>query len=333
MKAVHVPFATWHSSHSASECSMEGKVFVGGLGDINEQDLEDYFGQFGTLDEVVVMRNNVKKINRGFGFVIFKDRRIAESVCTQKHEFKGRVVEAKLAVPPVYDEDKECQRLSRRMTEAVLLSPRDNSASTGGSGKSARQTSSMEGKVFVGGLGVDVNEDDLEEYFGQYGSLDDVAVMRNKMTRKSRGFGFVIFEDRKIAHSVCAAHKHKLKGRIVEAKLAVPPGARRGTVALQEGQTMSSHRGPSQGRGGDARSRQARQPGPQQSNQPQNEVERITDAERKKLLEGLKANWATVNKEYQALSFSADMPAKKKRMAEYEAQLEQIENDIKMLHM
>jgi len=71
----------------------------------------------------------------------------------------------------------------------------------------------------------------------------------------------------------------------------------------------------------------------QQSNQPQNddEIEMLTDGEREKLLEGLKSNWATINKEYQTLSFTLDTPAKKKRKEEFEAQLEQIENDIKKL--
>ena len=70
-----------------------------------------------------------------------------------------------------------------------------------------------------------------------------------------------------------------------------------------------------------------------QSNQPQNEdhIEVLTDGEREKLLEGLKANWATINKEYQTLSFTLDTPAKKRRKEEFEAQLEQIENDIKKL--
>jgi len=71
----------------------------------------------------------------------------------------------------------------------------------------------------------------------------------------------------------------------------------------------------------------------QQSNMPQQEddIELITDEERAKLLEGLKARWEVVNKEYQTLSFTLDTPAKKKRKEEYEAQLEQIEKDIKQL--
>jgi hypothetical protein len=60
-------------------------------------------------------------------------------------------------------------------------------------------------------------------------------------------------------------------------------------------------------------------------------VEVLTESERDRLLSGLKANWEAVNKEYQTLSFTLDTPAKKKRKEDYEAQLEQIENDIKRL--
>lgn len=71
----------------------------------------------------------------------------------------------------------------------------------------------------------------------------------------------------------------------------------------------------------------------QQSSQPQNEnaIEMLTEHERDGLLNGLKANWERVNKEYQTLSFTLDTASKKQRKEAYEAQLEQIENDIKRL--
>ena len=46
-----------------------------------------------------------------------------------------------------------------------------------------------EGKVFLGGLGPDMNENDLKEYFTPYGTLCDVVVMRDRVTRNGRGFG------------------------------------------------------------------------------------------------------------------------------------------------
>ena len=71
----------------------------------------------------------------------------------------------------------------------------------------------------------------------------------------------------------------------------------------------------------------------QNSNRAEQEegVDILSESERERLLAGLKANWEAVNKEYQMLSFTLDTPAKKKRKEDYEAQLEQIENDIKKL--
>jgi len=52
----------------------------------------------------------------------------------------------------------------------------------------------IDGKVFLGGLGPDLTEQDLTEYFSPMGVLIDVVVMRDKTTRNGRGFGFVTFQ-------------------------------------------------------------------------------------------------------------------------------------------
>jgi RNA recognition motif-containing protein len=38
-------------------------------------------------------------------------------------------------------------------------------------------------------------ESDIENYFNQYGTVVDVAIMKDKATGKSRGFAFVTFKD------------------------------------------------------------------------------------------------------------------------------------------
>ena len=50
-------------------------------------------------------------------------------------------------------------------------------------------------KLFIGGLRENVTEDDLKSYFSQYGSILEVVIMKEKDTSKSRGFGFVTFDD------------------------------------------------------------------------------------------------------------------------------------------
>jgi RNA recognition motif-containing protein len=50
-------------------------------------------------------------------------------------------------------------------------------------------------RIFVGDLGNEVNEDVLQKAFAHYPSLDKVKVIRDKVTGKSKGFGFVSLLD------------------------------------------------------------------------------------------------------------------------------------------
>ncbi|XP_069042014.1 cold-inducible RNA-binding protein isoform X2 [Lepisosteus oculatus] len=54
---------------------------------------------------------------------------------------------------------------------------------------------SEEGKLFVGGLSFDTNEQALEDVFSKYGQISEVVVIKDRETQRSRGFGFVTFEN------------------------------------------------------------------------------------------------------------------------------------------
>nr|BAB92955.1 cold inducible RNA-binding protein alpha [Dryophytes japonicus] len=56
-------------------------------------------------------------------------------------------------------------------------------------------SSSDEGKLFVGGLSFDTEEQSLEQVFGKYGQISEVVVVKDRETKRSRGFGFVTFEN------------------------------------------------------------------------------------------------------------------------------------------
>jgi len=49
----------------------------------------------------------------------------------------------------------------------------------------------MSRKLFVGNLSFDVNNKDLEDLFSQAGQCDSVAVITDRDSGQSRGFGFV----------------------------------------------------------------------------------------------------------------------------------------------
>ncbi|CAA0833617.1 RNA-binding (RRM/RBD/RNP motifs) family protein [Striga hermonthica] len=77
------------------------------------------------------------------------------------------------------------------------------------------------GKLFVGGISWDTNEERLKEYFGTYGEVMEAVIMRDRTTGRARGFGFIVFADPTVAERV-VKEKHVIDGRTVEAKKAVP---------------------------------------------------------------------------------------------------------------
>ena len=62
----------------------------------------------------------------------------------------------------------------------------------------------------------------LREYFSVHGNIAEVAIMRDKVTGRSRGFAFVQFADIDSLDRALANPTHAIDGRQVEAKRAVP---------------------------------------------------------------------------------------------------------------
>jgi len=78
-------------------------------------------------------------------------------------------------------------------------------------------------KIFVGGLSWETSDQVLRDYFSTYGVVNDVVIMRDRITGRSRGFGFVTFEDEQSADAA-VLEQHVIEGRKVEAKKAIPKG-------------------------------------------------------------------------------------------------------------
>lgn len=78
-----------------------------------------------------------------------------------------------------------------------------------------------QGKLFIGGISWDTNEERLREYFKSFGEVVEAVIMKDRTTGRARGFGFVVFADPAVAERV-VKEKHTIDGRTVEAKKAVP---------------------------------------------------------------------------------------------------------------
>lgn len=77
-------------------------------------------------------------------------------------------------------------------------------------------------KLFIGGLDFRTNDESLKAYFEQFGEIVDVVVMQDPKTNRSRGFGFVAFSKSYMVDDAQKNRPHKIDGRTVDTKRAVP---------------------------------------------------------------------------------------------------------------
>jgi len=71
-------------------------------------------------------------------------------------------------------------------------------------------------KLYVGNLPFEAKEPDLEKLFSQVGHCDSVAVITDRMTGQSRGFGFVeMSSDAEAQAAIQQLDGHELMGRSI----------------------------------------------------------------------------------------------------------------------
>ncbi len=81
----------------------------------------------------------------------------------------------------------------------------------------------MAKKLFVGGIPWSTTSDDLKQLFSQHGSVTSATVITDKMTGRSRGFGFVEFEnDAEAGAAEQALNNSDFGGRTLVVKEARP---------------------------------------------------------------------------------------------------------------
>nr|XP_043636280.1 heterogeneous nuclear ribonucleoprotein 1-like [Erigeron canadensis]XP_043636281.1 heterogeneous nuclear ribonucleoprotein 1-like [Erigeron canadensis] len=189
--------------------SDEGKLFLGGIAwETTEERLNDYFTKYGVVSQTVIMRDKITGRPRGFGFVVFADPSVLDSVLQDRHTIDGRNVEAKRAL------SREEQQASK---------PANNAGrNSGGTGNYRTK------KIFVGGLPSTLTEEQFRQYFESYGDVTDVVIMFDQNTNRPRGFGFISFDTEDAVDRVIQKTFHELNNKLVEVKRALPKDANPG---------------------------------------------------------------------------------------------------------
>jgi RNA recognition motif-containing protein len=93
--------------------------------------------------------------------------------------------------------------------------------------------------IYCGNLSFNASEDEIRSMFEEYGQVASVAVIMDKLTGKSRGFGFVEMpNDSEAQAAITALNGKEFKGRNLVVNAARPreeAGPRRGGGGFHRG--------------------------------------------------------------------------------------------------
>jgi RNA recognition motif-containing protein len=112
-------------------------------------------------------------------------------------------------------------------------------------GKTREKVETSSCKIFVGGIEGTVSTEELKDFFSNYGEVKEAVVLRNIQTNASRGFGFVTFEDSRMADQLIRENNCVLKGKRMDVKPAEPKenSAPRGEGNMRGGFDQMNDRG------------------------------------------------------------------------------------------
>lgn len=164
-----------------------GKIFIGGLAkDTTFDTFTKYFERYGEITDSVILKDRLTGRPRGFGFITYADPSVVDIVIEETHVINGKQVEIKRTIPKGSNDFKTK-------------------------------------KIFVGGIPTTVTEDEFKDFFSKYGKVVEHEIIRDHVTRRSRGFGFVVFDGDHVVDKILSnGNMIDMAGTKVEIKKAEP---------------------------------------------------------------------------------------------------------------
>ncbi|KAM1530043.1 hypothetical protein ACFX1Z_019188 [Malus domestica] len=145
------------------------------------------------------------------------------------------------------DEDEPIQNLLEPFTKeqlmALLREAADNHGDVADRIRKVADEDPIHRKIFVHGLGWDTNAETLTGVFREYGEIEDCKAVCDKVSGKSKGYGFILFKTRSGARKALQQPQKRIGNRMTACQLAAigpgpAPNAVAGPVAAQAAQSQ-----------------------------------------------------------------------------------------------
>lgn len=210
------------------------KLFVRSLDwSTTDETLQALFAQYGEIQEAVVLKDNITGKSKGFGFVTFRSASSAQKALEERTKhLDGREISCHLASekhtrPPV-----RSYAAPQQYAQPAYGAPHGYGAPAYGAvAPQAAWTSSPAGgrpppganadrRLFIRSLAWETTTESLKAHFEQFGPIVDCAVVTDRETGRSKGFGFLTFQDPQSAQNALLQPEKYIDNRLTSASLA-----------------------------------------------------------------------------------------------------------------
>ncbi|KAG5320616.1 SQD protein, partial [Pseudoatta argentina] len=157
----------------------ERKLFIGGLSrNTTDKELRDHFGKFGEIESISVKVDPHTGISRGFAFMVFTNPKTIDKLLASGEHY-----------------------INKRKVDPKRVSKKP-----------------QHGKIFVGGLTPDISDDDIKNYFSQYGTIVELQAPFDKVKNQRKGFCFITFDSKEVVYKLLKTPKQTINGKEVDVK-------------------------------------------------------------------------------------------------------------------
>lgn len=158
--------------------------------------LRKYFEQFGKVEACTIMRDSSGR-SRCFAFLTFEEPASVNAVMVREHYLDG-----KIASTLVIHKVRGLLMITKKIDPKRAI---------------PRQEHQRAQKLFIGGLPGHVTSDSMREFFSKYGKVIDSTVMLDRETGRSKGFGFISFENANV-EPILGFGKLEIDGKLVRVR-------------------------------------------------------------------------------------------------------------------